>query len=124
MQQQPGAFPMPSQHQPGAIEPRRGRPLAIIGIAVAALSALLGPANALLVTTVLETRNFELMGMLSWGFAIVGGVLAVVMIGLGVASLLRREPARALAGAAIGIGAAGLVGIASSGLQQLAYAGL
>lgn len=116
------------QH-PAAQAQAQGRPrrtFAIIAAVVAALEVLLGPLQAIVTASVLRGGDFNptIMGVLSLVFGIASGVLALVAIALGIVSAVRREQLRLLAGAAIGVGAAGIVGLISVLLQTAAYSAL
>lgn len=118
--------PHPSAHAHAAgAPPRTSRALALVAIIVAALMALLGPLQGFVTMGLISSgAGIPMLNIVSPIFAIGIGVLALVALGFGIASLARREPARALAGAAVGIGAVGLVGLVATAIQALAYAAL
>lgn len=129
---QPTPYAQPAPYAPPPVSraaaptgEQRGRTLAIVAIVFAALGALNGPLQAFVTMGLIRSgTGIPVLNIVSPIFAVVGGVLALGALGFGIASLVRRERARALAGAAVGIGAVGLVGLVSAGIQALAYAAL
>lgn len=104
---------------------RPGKTLAIVAIVVAALAALIGPIQMFITLGLISSDMVPTMlGVVNGVAAIVGGVLSLAALAFGIASVVRRERPRVLAGAAIGIGAVGLVGLVSAGIQALAFASL
>jgi hypothetical protein len=104
--------------------PRRGRALAVLALTAAALQLLVGPLQVLAtVAALLGSRSGGQPSITEVaGFAMIATVLmAALALALGVASLVRRERARALAGIAIGVAVAALVGLLTSALQTVAF---
>lgn len=114
------------QHPTAQAQGRPRRTFAIISAVVAALAVLLGPLQAIVTAAVLRGGDFNptTMGVLSAVFGIAGGLLSLVAIALGIVSAVRREQLRLLAGAAVGVGVAGIVGLVSALLQTVAYSAL
>lgn len=97
---------------------RGRRTFAIAALVVAGLELLLGPLNAIVFVLVLRSgANPSLLNLISGILGVVSVVLAIAAIGLAAVSIVRREQARLLAGIAIGIGIAALVGVLATLLQ-------
>ncbi len=103
---------------------RRGRVLAVLALTAAALQLLVAPVQVLAtVAVVLGDRSggapsFPGMAGLT---GITTMLLTALALALGVASLVRRERARALAGIAIGVAVAALVGLLTSALRYVLF---
>ncbi|MCH1881983.1 hypothetical protein [Agrococcus sp. ARC_14] len=111
-----------SPQQPAGKPGGRGKPLAIVALVLAGLGTVAGASIGFVTFGfVREGGNYNVVGVIGAVGAVVSGLLALGALGFGIASLLRREPARVLAGVAIGISIAGLLGLLLSGAQQLLY---
>lgn len=121
-------MPQSQQHHAWAPTPsdagtdRPSRKLAIIALAFAVLMLLSGVIQGILIAVMGSAGAFELIGVMGLVASVAGGLLALGAVGFGVASLVRREPARALAGAAIGAAAVNLVGLVSVLVQTTLHA--
>jgi hypothetical protein len=123
--------PAPHPHQPAAQQPQygphptiaapprgKGKAFAIVAVVFAALELLAGPLRSVVFAGLLANgASPTVLGPVSAAMASVTAVLALLAIGFGLASLLRGERARVMAGSAIGVGVAAIVG-ALSGLLQ------
>lgn len=120
---QPPQYAAHPSMQPTGERPRKV--LAIVAIAFAALAVLVGPVQGFVTMGLISSgMTPTVLGVVSAVMAVASGVLSLGALGFGLASLLRRERPRVLAGAAIGIGIAGLVGLLSVAIQTMAYAAL
>ncbi|SFS08431.1 hypothetical protein SAMN04487783_1098 [Agrococcus baldri] len=124
-QQAPGQYPQRyvphASMRPAADRPRKA--LAMVALALAVLVALMGPIQALITMALIRSGTApSMIGMAGGVMGLVVGALSLGALGLGIGSVLRRERPRVLAGVAIGVGALGLVGLLSAGLQTLVFA--
>lgn len=123
-------MPQSQQHHswepmtPDAGGERPSRKLAFIALVFAVVMVLTGVVQGIVIAVMGGTGAFELMGAVGLVASVAGGLLALGAAGFGIASLVRREPARALAGAAIGAAAVNLVGLVSVLVQTTLYAAL
>ena len=108
---------------PAPVRPRRA--LAIVAAVVAGIELLVAPLNAVVLFGLLSSGTSpSMISPVSAAISAASGVLALIAIGFAVASLLRREQAKVLAGAALGVGVAAIIGVASGFLQALLFAAL
>ncbi|SDR95315.1 hypothetical protein [Agrococcus carbonis] len=119
--QQPQYGPHPTFAPPAAgegTEQGKGKAFAIVAMVFAVLELLSGPVRSVVFAGLLaDGAAPSMIGPASAALATASAVLALLAIGFGLASLLRGERARVIAGSAIGVGAAAIVG-ALSGLLQ------
>lgn len=102
----------------GEARSRGRRTLAIVALVASGLELLLGPLNAIVFAPVLRTGGSpSVLSLLSGVVGVVSVVLAIVAMALAVVSIVRGEQARVLAGIALGIGIAALVGVLATLLQ-------
>ncbi|WBU39274.1 hypothetical protein [Homoserinibacter sp. YIM 151385] len=118
------AAPSASQPSPGTPV---GSPLARAAIAVAGVSVLIAIGQSVFATLLpLVAQSLALsvssLGAMLAAIGLVSGLIALVGLVLGWISLARPEPARALAGAAVGIGAAHVLTLIASFAAQFAVA--
>lgn len=119
-QQHPAWAPMP----PDAGGERPSRKLAIIALVFAVTMVLAGVVQNIVIAVMGRSGAFELMGAVGLVASVAGGLLALGAAGFGMVSLVRREPARAIAGAAIGAAAVNLAGLVFVLVQTTLYAAL
>lgn len=115
----PGPFPPQYQPHPSmqSASPR-GRLFAVLALVAAGLELLSGPASAVLVALAVQGGDGPgAIGIGTGAIALASAVLGVVAAALAVVSLVLREPARLLAGIALGVALAALVGVVSGALQ-------
>lgn len=113
----------PAEHARAASAHRPRRALAITAAIVAGLELLTAPLHAIVLFGLLSSdASPSTIGPVSGAVGVLGAVLALVAIGFAIASLVRRERATVLAGAAIGVGVAALVGALASVLQAALFA--
>lgn len=117
--------PYPYAPHPSMPNPKPRRAFAIAGVVVAAAGMLVSPILGFVTVGLVSSgANPSALGLINGAGAVLVGLLSLVTLAFGIISLVRREQARVLAGAAIGIGVVGLVGLLSVAVQQLAYAAL
>ena len=111
-----------TDHAPQQLDAKPGRLFAIVALVLAGAGLLIGPINGVLSFLVLrDGSNYSLVEVIGAVGVAVMGLLALVALGFAIISLVRREPARVLAGIAIGVCASELFGVVSTLLQQLLY---
>jgi hypothetical protein len=118
--------PSPSTQQPPmAFAPQRasgGRIFAILALVVAGLELLTGPAMVLVLSGAIRAGlDPSSIGLLSGGVGALSAVLGIVAAALAIVSIIRREPARLLAGIALGIAISALVSMLANALQVALY---
>ncbi|WP_405219287.1 hypothetical protein [Agrococcus sp. Ld7] len=111
-----------AQVPPDAGGERPSRKLATIALVFAVVMVLAGVVQGIVIAVMGRTGAFELMGAVGLVASVAGGLLALGAAGFGIASLARRESARALAGAAIGAAAVNLVGLVAVLAQTTLHA--
>ncbi|WP_127792591.1 hypothetical protein [Agromyces sp. LHK192] len=119
---QPGYPGAPVGYGPPATPrptPQRS-PLALTAVIAGAISTLVGSLVVLSYPVLLQGEySYTLFTTVQWVSNTLIGLLGLVALATGVISLVRREPARALAGAGTALGAAAVFGILTGLLQGL-----
>lgn len=119
--------PVPPQYQPHPSmqpmqsmqpAPPRRRIFAVLALVAAGLELLSGPASAVFIALAIRSGDApSAIGIGTGAISIASGILGVAAVALAIVSLVLREPARLLAGIALGVALAALVGLVASGLQ-------
>lgn len=116
--------PVPPQYQPHpSMQPMQSAPprrriFAVLALVAAGLELLSGPASAVFLALAIRSGDApSAIGIGTGAISIASGILGVAALALAIVSLVLREPARLLAGIALGVALAALVGLVASGLQ-------
>ena len=116
--------PFPPQYQPHpSMQPAqpaapRRRLFAVLALVAAGFELLSGPASAVFIALAIQSGDApSAIGIGTGAISLASGILGVVATALAIVSIVLREPARLLAGIALGVALASLVGLLSGGLQ-------
>ncbi|ERG64464.1 hypothetical protein L332_08375 [Agrococcus pavilionensis RW1] len=111
----------PPQYAPPPAR-RGGRTFAILALVVAGLEVLTGPLMVLVLSGAIRAGlDPSGIGLLSGGVGALSAVLGAIAAALAIVSILRREPARVLAGIALGIAISALASLIASALQVVLF---
>lgn len=104
---------------PSMQQQKPSRTFAVIALVLAGLELLVGLASTAAQALLITGDATSLLGPVSGVSLATSTLLALLAIVVAVLSVVRREPARALAGIALGVGIAGLVGLLGTGINYL-----
>lgn len=111
----------PQQYAPPPAR-RGGRTFAILALVVAGLEVLTGPLMVLVLSGAIRAGlDPSGIGLLSGGVGALSAVLGAIAAALAIVSILRREPARVLAGIALGVAISALASLIASALQVVLF---
>ena len=122
-QHRPHATAGQSPHRSAPPPARRGgRTFAILALVFAGLEVLTAPLMVLVLSGAIRAGlDPSGIGVLSGGVSGLSALLGVIAAALAIVSIVRREPARLLAGIALGIAISALAALLATGLQLVLF---
>ncbi|MRG60204.1 hypothetical protein GE115_10040 [Agromyces sp. CFH 90414] len=118
----PPAYAQPGPPAAGGIpQPARRSPLAIVSLCAGIVTSAIGMLMVLAYPAILTGDGYASFWIVQLAQTVVTVVFALIATVCGIIALVRREPARALAGAGTALGAAALASVVVSLLQYAVY---